>query len=320
MSYNHYVPAWLLRNFVAPDGKLSVFDLSTKAVSRDPAGQVGGDHGVYEFVVPQTHPKTVEDYLQVVESDASRPVRKLLTAENTVSLSSEDRMKIAKFISIQSFRTKAFFVGLEVKYQNREALFNELLRSSKLAEQEIVSRVWYLMEIRCDREFYIGDHPVALQHSEDQNYRGMLGWDVKSTDAYLPLTPKRCLWLPPLGISSEIAAGYEKASKLLGEIRMMPPAAQSHPYGSGEKLALLERIERNSGPIYDSIKNGCPLVADKENIDNINALQILFGESVIFSKSGDFEFAKTVLEKTPEYGNVARTSVAFVWPHEVREE
>ena len=317
MSYNHYVPAWLLRNFVAGDGKISRLDLRSKTISRDPVGQVGGDHEVYEFVVSQTQPKTVESYLQVIESDAARPIKKLLKTGKTNYLSDIDRQKIAKFISVQSFRTKAFFIGLADQTLNREALFNELLRSSKLAEQEILCRHWYLLEIEVDDEFYIGDHPVALQHAEVQGYQGQLGWDLPWTDAYLPLDPKRSLWIPPANVTSEIVSGFRKAQKLLAEVRLAAVQSVYHPFASPWHIELLQRIDRDSSPINKAFETGCPLPANHENIINANSLQILFSESQVFSRASDFEFATLVLSNTPEYGGITRTSIEFVWPDEI---
>lgn len=316
MSFNHYVPAWLLRNFVASDGKISILDLLTKSVSRQPVGKIGGEHGLYEFVVPQTDPKTVENYLQLVESDAARPIKKLLRNENTNLLTDDDRRKIANFISVQSFRTKAFFAGLPSMTQSREVLFNELLRSSKLAEQEIFDRRWYLLATERDHEFYIGDHPVALQHSEAPNYQGQLGWDLPWTEAYLPLTPKRCLWIPPMSISLEIVTGYQNAIKLLGEVQLAAIENKYHLFAGRESLELLHRIEKNSGPINLSFETGCLLSANQENIVNANSLQILFSGSHLFSRRGDFEFAKMVLEKTPEFGCITATGVESVSPVE----
>jgi len=53
------------------------------------------------------------------------------------------------------------------------------------------------MESITKRQFYIGDHPVALQDLENPGSGMQLGIDVPGVEAFFPMPPSLVLWIPP---------------------------------------------------------------------------------------------------------------------------
>ena len=63
--------------------------------------------------------------------------------------------------------------------------------------------------------------------------------------------------------------------------------------------ATVERCLQKGMRLYRSLRLGEPLQADDENVINLNALQVFWASSKVFSNLKDFKFVKQVLERSP---------------------
>ena len=310
-NFRHYVPKLLLRNFVGPDGKVGVFDIGSGSVGRKPVKDIAGEFEYYDFPLPEAGGMIAEDALQVVESDAARVIKKIIKSKNVKVLTDNHRQKFARFIAIQSFRTKAFFHGLRTPFTNdsREKIFARLWESLPLYESEILNRSWLLMETTSEREFYLGDHPIALQHTEDPGGARQLGFDVPGVEAYLPIAPTFAVYLPCRSVSDEIVSGYRHAVELHRQARVATLSGRDHPFANPIGLQTLQRVIHSAKSFYDADVTGKSLKSLPENVINFNALQINFSVNEVYSHESDFSFAKEVIEKRPDYSRAISTSL-----------
>ena len=116
-------------------------------------------------------------------------------------------------MAAQSFRTQAYFKGLEPKiseWQNGD-VFKTLWDSAFIVSDEILRRSWALMVIQHDDVFYLGDNPVVLQRTENPSKASEVGFDIEGVEAFLPLSSKCALYMPCAFTCQEIVCGYQNA-------------------------------------------------------------------------------------------------------------
>jgi hypothetical protein len=152
-----------------------------------------------------------------------------------------------------------------------------------------------------DDVFYLGDHPLVLQLTENPSAAAELGFDVEGVEAFMPLAPKCALYMPCVSVSQHILSGYDDAQRNLSNQRSV-----------SYRLRLLElsrHVSRNSKPLYDALTTGVPLPAVVENVENLNYLQCYWAHAAIYSNRRDFTFAKHVFRRTPQYRKTPKVSV-----------
>jgi hypothetical protein len=302
----HWVPQLLLRNF-ADAGRVYCLDIHSDEIKKRPPKYAAAEPGFNDFEI-DGKPVSFEDKLEKIETKAAPILKRIVKAQNLVGLSPIDRQHVARFIAAQSFRTKAFYEGLTDK-PPREAFgitFKYMWHSSIVAAIEIARRHWALMVIEGDEVFYLGDNPVVLQRTRDPNDGTNLGFDVPGVEAFLPLSPKCALYMPCRATSREIIAHYEAA---MAVHRMVRLAVYSGIKGGGAELLDAQATIRRSHHIYKAFTEGAPIVADPENIENLNYLQCSWSLNTVYSNRRDFAFARHVFRKSPQYRNAVRTSL-----------
>ena len=217
-------------------------------------------------------------------------------------------------MAAQSFRTQAFHKGLEPQSSRQDfgRIFAELWRSAFLVSTEIVSRKWLVMTIKHDDVFYLGDHPVVLQYTENPSLKMELGFDIKGVEAFLPLSPKCALYMPCASTSQEIIDGYETALATPENIRLEKLRGINTSFDYFALLQLSERIIRNTHPLYEALTTGAPLVANPQNVENLNSLQCLWTHNFVYSNRRDFTFARHVFQKTPQYRDTVKVRLGAI--------
>jgi hypothetical protein len=313
--FHHVVPKFLLRGFASADGKVAVFDINSGERRRSPPRSTAGEGAFYDFPVVSAGSKAAEELLQQVESDAARVVKKVCEKESILSLTDTDRMRLVKFVVVQSFRTRAFFRGMQIEDANRRSeLFSQLWHSSLALTRIVAKRPIILMRAAVGSEFLIGDHPVALQNLEHPGLNDSLGLDLPAVEAFLPLSPLLALWLPPRAILDEITQGYERARTLHREVRVSVLAGRGHPMANEIGIRAIQRALNSGAPLHEACATGRPLAASLENVVNFNSLQLLFAEAEVYSRSGDFGLVRHILQQSPSYGRAVPTSVTLFMP------
>ncbi|MEQ1705024.1 MAG: DUF4238 domain-containing protein [Rickettsiales bacterium] len=309
LQNQHYIPKFLLKNFVDTDGRMFCFNTRTNSIKKLPPKNAGSHLNFYEFSI---HGKIVsfEDKLQIIETKSAPAFHKIINSNSLSNMTNEDRMFIADFVTAQSFRTKAFRKGLlDVEDNKIGETFEQLWESAFIISSNIKNRKWLLMKIEHDDIFYLGDQPVVLQNTENPSKAQSLGLDIKGVEAFLPLTPKLALYMPCKSTSDGIISGIENGRNTLDFFKSAKANGaypiDKHIYTLGKIKYLLEK---NKG-FYNAITTGIPLVCIQENIDNLNYLQCAFSHENIFSNRPDFSFAKHVLTKTPQYRETMKTNI-----------
>jgi hypothetical protein len=140
-------------------------------------------------------------------------LRWIVNSRSVAWLTEKQRNKDGDFIAAQSFRTEAFYKGMELGLSRHKfgTVFAQLWRSAFWVSANIISRKWAVITIDHDDVFYLGDHPVVLQNTANPSANEDLGLDIEGVEALLPLAPKCALYMPCPATSREIISGYEKS-------------------------------------------------------------------------------------------------------------
>ncbi len=317
----HWVSKFLVKNFADEDGRVYSMDIHTGEIRKPPPKHAAASAGFNEFLI-NGQEVSFEDHLEALETPAAPVLQRIVSSRATGWLSMTHRFRLAKFMAAQSFRTEAFYKGMDVQLSRQQfgSIFSELWRSAFIVANEIMRRRWILMVIEHDDVFYLGDHPLVLQNTEHPADAGDLGFDVKGVEAFLPLTPKCALYMPCLTTSEEIRCGYEKA--LLRHQTMRSAAIRGIPFPSigSDYLHLVQRVIGNSYALYRAMTEGTPITAKSENVENLNYLQCAWSHTALYSNHRDFTFAKRVFRENPQYREVPRTRLEMKWPKDFEHQ
>jgi len=301
----HWVPKLLLKKFADTDGRVFRLDIHSNAVTKPPPKNAASSAGFNNFDI-EGQVVSFEDRLEKVETKAA-PVLKRIIEDRTLSgLSSIDRKNVAEFVAAQSFRTEAFYKGLENNPSRKDfgQLFTQLWDSSFILSALIEARQWALMIIEHDDVFYLGDQPVVLQRTFDLKNGINLGFDVQGVEVFMPLCPTCALYMPCRSVSDPLMASYEAAIDLHRTVRA---AVMRGVSGGSSELAMAQDAIRRGDPLYQAYTTGAPLKAKPENIENLNYLQCSWAHAAVYSNRRDFAFAKKVFSETPQFRSTPTT-------------
>jgi hypothetical protein len=305
----HYVPKFLLRNFVDSDGRVFCLNKKTDVTTKSPPKNAGSRAGFNEFLI-EGERVSFEERFQKIETRAALAFQNIVSRNSLSVMSDRDRQSISDFVAVQSFRTEAFREGLgSIPEGELGALFEQLWQSTFLVSNNIKARKWALMAIDGNEVFYLGDQPVVLQHVEKPSDALSLGFDVERVEAYLPFTPKLALYMPCAKTGAEIISGYELSAKLYRRAQEVMLIGDNLEEVNSMNMPLVKRIFFEHKSLYESLTAGSRFSSLAENIENLNYLQCSWAHQSIFSNTKDFSFAKTVFAKTPQYRGTMRTSV-----------
>jgi hypothetical protein len=169
-----------------------------------------------------------------------------------------------------------------------------------------------LMVIEHDDIFFLGDHPVVLQHTETPTAAKPLGFDIEGVEAFMPLSPKCVLYMPCTSISRQIIGGYQDALAAPENLRRANEVGAVTDMEDAAFLALAHRVQENSGPLYESLTRGVALIASPENVENVNYLQCAWAHTAIYANRRDFTFPRHVFKNTPQYRGLVNVSLGFL--------
>lgn len=299
----HWVPKLLLKKFADTDGRLFRLDLHSNVVTKPPPRNAASSPGFNNFDI-KGQIVSFEDRLEKVETRAAPVLKRIIEARSLSGLSAIDR--IADFVAAQSFRTEAFYEGLENNPTRKDfgSLFAQLWESAFILSSQIKTRHWVLMFIEHDDVFYLGDQPVVLQRTfEPKNGTG-LGFDVQGVEAFMPLCPTYALYLPCRSVSDPLIASYEAAMELHRTVRS---AVMRGATGGSSELALAQDTIRRGAPLYRAYTAGTALTAKPKHVENLNYLQCSWAHAGVYSNRRDFTFARRVFSENPQYRTTPMT-------------
>jgi hypothetical protein len=312
---HHWVPKFLIKNFVDVSGRAFCLNIQTDEITKPPPKHAASSVGFNEFFM-DGRTVSFEDELEKIETLAAPIIGRIISLRSVAWLTEKQRNNVGDFIAAQSFRTEAFYKGMELGISRQEfgTVFAQLWRSAFWVSANIVSRKWAVLTIDHDDVFYLGDHPVVLQNTANPSLKTDLGLDIEGVEALLPLAPKCALYMPCPATSREIISGYEKALQILDRVGMAGLNETNVGSDSSDLLSLSQRVIRNSAALYQALTTGVALVASPENVENLNYLQCAWAHKAIYSDSGGFVFARHVFHKTPQYRNTVKVRLAMIEP------
>jgi Protein of unknown function (DUF4238) len=298
----HWIPKFLVKNFTDADGRVYYMNIQTDTVTKPPPKYAASRAGFNDFRI-NGEAVSFEDELEKIETQAAPVLKRIVTSKSLAWLTKKHKRQVADFMAAQSFRTDAFYKGMELGSSRPDfgPLFSELWRSAFLVAGAIARRQWALMVIESDDAFYLGDHPLVLQLTENPSAAAELGFDVEGVEVLMPLAPKCALYMPCVSVSQQILSSYEDAQRMLGNPRI-----------AGYRLDVLElsrRVSRDTRLLYDALTTGVPLTAKREIVENLNYLQCYWAHAAIYSARRDFSFAKHVFYRSPQYRKTPKVSV-----------
>ena len=294
----HWVPKFLIKNFADAGGRVFCLNIQTDEITKPPPKHTASSVGFNDFLIDGMT-VSFEDKLEKIETLAAPILKQIVDSRSVSWLTEKQRNKVGDFIAAQSFRTEAFYKGMELQLYRQEfgAVFAQLWRSAFWLSANIASRKWAVMTIEHDDVFYLGDHPLVLQNTANPSSNRDLGLDIEGVEALLPLSPKCALYMPCAATSREIISGYEKALRILNTVDMAVPSETSVGFS-----------------LYQAITTGVAVMATPENVENLNYLQCAWAHKAIYSHRGGFVFARHVFHKTPQYRNTVKVRLAMIEP------
>jgi hypothetical protein len=301
----HWVPKLLLKRFADADGRVYRLDKLTDEVTKPPPRLAASAAGFNDYEIEGEF-VSFEDRLEKVETKAAPVLDRFIRARALLDLTAKERKRVSDFVAAQSFRTEAFYKGLESQPSRQEygPLFKRLWDSAFILSARIQDRHWALSVIESDDVFYLGDQPVVFQRTRDPKDGNNLGFDVEGVEAFMPLSPKCALYMPCRSVSREIVAAYEAALSLHRAVRT---AVFNGASGGTAALIAAQDTIRRSHELYKAFTTGSPIKAHPENIENLNYLQCSFGHVAVYSNRRDFTFARHVFKNTPQYRSTPKT-------------
>jgi hypothetical protein len=301
----HWVPRLLLKKFADTDGRVYRLDIHSDVVTKPPPRNAASSPGFNNFDI-EGQVISFEDRLEKVETKAAPVLKRIIDARSLSGLSSIDRKKVADFVAAQSFRTEAFYKGLESNPSRKDfgPLFTQLWDSSFILSARIEARHWVLMVIEHDEVFYLGDQPVVLQRTFDPRNGIDLGFDVQGIEVFIPLCPTCALYMPCRSVSDPLIASYEAAMELHRTVRSAVMLGVS---GGSSELATAQDAIRRGDPLYQAYTTGAPVKAKPENVENLNYLQCSWAHAAVYSNRRDFTFARKVFYENPQYRSTPKT-------------
>lgn len=237
---------------------------------------------------------------------------KIIPRRTLRGLSAKDNAQLSMFIAVQSLRTR--YYRESVSYMDKQ-IENELKRRGLdinnisnyrpfESEKEIkhfslmslkniasnlvphlIDKVWALYE--SNGKFIISDNPVGLQNTVNKSeYRGTLGFAVKGIEIYFPIGPSLTIELLCQDTFKELETTYKKHGKIKEE------------KGNFHLRNFVKKIRRK-----------IPIECTKENILNLNSIQIVFAERFIFSNNDDFSLADKIIEENEKIRKGPRSEI-----------
>ena len=214
----HYVPKFLLRNFVDPTKnpnkeQIWVFDKSDSSIFQTNLRNVGAECGFYD-TDSYDDPIVIENVLGELESHAAPSVRKITEQRSLCNLSPEEREWLSilcavQFMRVPNAREKQRFMddffkrkivesGGDVNKVEgykpmtakdlREFAIFMMLRAAKDFAPHFSNKVCLLLETDMSDPFFVSDNPIALHNENDFRPYGNLGLAVPGIELYFPIT------------------------------------------------------------------------------------------------------------------------------------
>lgn len=317
----HYVPRFILRNFgIGKIFQVYVFDKQQEKVFTTNIRNTAAEQGFYDLNVDGVI-YTIEPSLGNIETEASKILQTIVIMQSLAGLSNENKWKLSEFVAVQLARVNR--IRQSISEMNR--LLEEKLRDlgadptqvkgfDHFSDEDIKAisldvlvhyhnyvpyifeKTWVLFETSKSNPFYTSDNPVTLQNMYDFSPRGNLGLAVKGIEIYLPISSTLTLGMLCPSYKANLHAIYQSNAFLrsLGIPEVLPP--------KGTKDCIDEFMK--------GIETGAVVSTVKENVVNLNSLQIAYSSRFIYASTDDFDLVRDMIKEDPRLkeGMIFKTS------------
>lgn len=302
----HYVPRFLLKEFGSgKKHRLYAYDKQTDRVFQTNPEKVAAENGFYDFSF-EGSTFTAEPAMGSLETATAPVVKRIIREESLASLTDEERRLLSLFVAVQYTRTRNFrdtlsdlsrrmaewlrgigadAEGLEMTEDDAAAMSVEMALEADELAPHIYDKAWLLLENRTATPFYTSDNPVTLQNLDDFGPYGNIGLAVPGIEIYLPLGSRLCL--------SMLCRTREE--QVRDVLRQAEPFPRALPRMDRELASRAHHARR----LVAAIDQGVPLLQDRDNVVNVNSLQVKYSARYVYSGTDDFSLVRRMLADNP---------------------
>lgn len=334
----HYVPKFILRNFLSDEAKeqVSVFSKRTRKGFVTSIRNIMAERRFHEFAIDDEFIASFEEGICKIEDmvlPAYRNVLQNRRLDNTV----EEKANLAVFIAFQMIRTRQQrqqFADIEAQLsehlKKRGANIEDIEGYTPLTEERltqehiefikhstgefaqiIAQKDFVLLQAARGRSFYLGDNPVCLHNNEPRApFQGNVGLAVKGIEIYLPMSADLMLaaWCPSLieGIRRERdRQNLVHKGELLQRLGRGEITAEQMRW----QRSIAEDMQKPVDTMLDCFATGRPSLLQDASMDYCNSLQMSFAREFVICKRGDFKLAKRFTDEFPNSTGMRATIV-----------
>lgn len=327
-QHQHYVPKFLLRNFLSDERKeqVQVFDKTTGKSFTTSIRGIMAERRFNEFIIDDEWLATFEPAICQLE-DQVLPVYRDLVANRRLQNTADERGYLGFLMAFQMIRTKAqrdrfAEMGnlIRDKFQKLGAPEDQLaefdfdpdhlkLRHADFMKHALIKfteaiaiKDFLLIEAAPDRSFYLGDAPMVMHNSGPRDpFWGNIGLSVEGIEIYLPLTSDLtlCAWCPSvIGSHRNDVGGRRKQlnQTLLGRVMR----GEITPDDMSREIAKINELAKPMDDLIAQADAGLPIVATEGNMDLFNSLQMSYAVRHVINKDGNWDIARRFVRENPD--------------------
>jgi hypothetical protein len=328
----HYVPQFLLRNFLSNSAKdqVHVYDKHENRTFITSVRNIMAERGFNDFRIDNESLVSFEGLVGEIEKLLLPTFRKVLESR-ALDGSPQEKADLAFFLAFQFYRSKSvremqYEIGQAVRQKVNELGYEmhdvpdfegwELETEDTLKQGHLVSmrasiarfaeiicvKDFFLVESTPDQKFYLGDNPVALYNKNDYKNRGNLGLGVRGIQISMPLSSDLllCAWCPSVldDWKKEHAATVEKDQQEIVKQLL----SKQLDFGLAAQIAQeLKGRYSWSETSLANIAVGSPIKAKSEQMEFYQSLQVRSSNRYIVCPHGTFDLAIKFNHEFPHF-------------------
>ena len=324
----HYVPKFVLRNFLSNPRKesVTVYDKKNDSIFTTSIRNIMAERRFHDLRLDQ-YQASFEPAAGELEKLAIPSYRSVL-AKRSLELTVDERASLSLFLAFQFVRTRAHRdlwkgmaetlrdkivkLGLSpedidgfIEPTDEEAKTQHLLNIPYYIREfapHFAEKNWQLLLAPKKRKFYLSDNPVVLHNELNFGPYGNLGIAVPGIQIFLPLSSEvvLCALCPSIveGARTEWRTRMEEQISTLGKALSEGSITISQGIQIRQEL---NRLDLEAGIKIASLDDGGTIRANSENVDFINSLQTRNATRFVVCQKGDLDLARRYNREFPQY-------------------
>lgn len=325
----HYVPKFILRNFLSDPKKeqVHVFSKSSGRGFKTSIKNIMAERRFHEFNIDENYLASFEESVCRVE-DMLLPAYRGVVQSRRFDGTPEQKAQLSMLVAFQLLRTRSQrdqFVDMELQLaehlkqhggsiediEGYERLTDDALREQHIRfmrdsvghfAQIIAAKDFLLLEAPKGRHFYLSDNPVTIHNSQPSDeFYGNMGLACEGIEIYMPLTSdlQLCAWCPSI-LTNMRKVSAELNRQLATAILSPATGRDADPTFTLEQLKKLRNYRATVEETLNRAAEGVPMTASSENMDFQNSLQVGQAREHLICQKADFGLAKRFIAQYPE--------------------